>query len=83
MKQQDQNNNRVRIINKTKEGCILDFKGSVGQKYITWEEFKKIYTIKDHMNKDKKVSHKKANSNNLKNTASTFSKINDNQIKKE
>ena len=35
------------------------------------------------MNKDKKVSHKKANSNNLKNTASTFSKINDNQIKKE
>ena len=49
MKQQDQNNSRVRIINKTKEGCILDFKGSVGQKYITWEEFKKIYTIKDHI----------------------------------
>ncbi len=35
------------------------------------------------MNKDKKIIHKKANSNNLKNTASTFSKINDNQIKKE
>jgi len=47
MKQQDQN--RVRIINKTKEGCVLDFKGSVGQKYITWEEFKKVYVIKDHV----------------------------------
>ena len=34
-------------------------------------------------NNDKKIIHKKANSNNLKNTISNFSKTNDNQTKKD
>lgn len=36
---------RVRIINKSKDGVIIDFKGEIGLKKTTWEEFNKIYQI--------------------------------------
>lgn len=36
---------RVRIINKSKDGVVIDFKGEIGLKKTTWEEFNKIYQI--------------------------------------
>lgn len=36
---------RVRIINKSKDGVMLDFKGEIGVKKASWEEFNKIYQV--------------------------------------
>jgi hypothetical protein len=36
---------RVRIVNKSKDGITLDFKGDLGKKKASWEEFNKMYTI--------------------------------------
>lgn len=36
---------RVRIIHKSKDGLILDFKGEIGVKKTTWEEFNKIFQV--------------------------------------
>lgn len=36
---------RVRIIHKSKDGLILDFKGEIGVKKASWEDFNKIYQI--------------------------------------
>lgn len=37
--------NRVRIVNKSKDCITLDFKGEIGIQKSTWEEFNKIYEI--------------------------------------
>ena len=44
-------NNRVRIVNKSKDGITLDFKGGLGLKKVTWEEFNKMYEICPDNNK--------------------------------
>jgi hypothetical protein len=44
-------NNRVRIVNKSKDGITLDFKGDLGLKKATWEEFNKMYEICPDNNK--------------------------------
>lgn len=36
-------NKRVRIVRKEKDGITLDFKGEIGLKKESWEEFKKMY----------------------------------------
>ena len=36
---------RVRIIHKSKDGLMLDFKGEIGVKKTTWEEFNKIFQV--------------------------------------
>ena len=36
---------RVRIVNKSKDGITLDFKGSIGLKKSGWDEFNKMYEI--------------------------------------
>ena len=38
---------RTRIVNKTKDSVTLDFKGDIGKKTTTWEEFNEIYDIVD------------------------------------
>ena len=35
--------NRVRVIRKEKDGITLDFKGDIGLKKASWEEFNKMY----------------------------------------
>ena len=36
---------RIRIVNKSKDGITLDFKGEVGLKKSSWEEFNKLFEI--------------------------------------
>ena len=36
-------NKRVRIVRKEKDGITLDFKGDLGLKKASWEEFNKMY----------------------------------------
>lgn len=36
---------RIRIVNKSKDGITLDFKGEVGLKKSSWEEFNKLFVI--------------------------------------
>lgn len=38
---------RTRIVNKTKTSVTLDYKGNIGKKTITWEEFNEIYDVVD------------------------------------
>lgn len=38
---------RTRIVNKTKTSVTLDYKGNIGKKTTTWEEFNEIYDIVD------------------------------------
>lgn len=38
---------RTRIVNKTKDSVTLDFKGDIGKKTTTWEEFNEVYNIVD------------------------------------
>ena len=38
---------RTRIVNKAKDSVTLDFKGDIGKKTTTWEEFNEIYDIVD------------------------------------
>ena len=38
---------RFRIVNKTKDSVTLDFKGDLGKKTTTWEEFNEVYNIVD------------------------------------
>lgn len=36
---------RIRIVNKSKDGITLDFKGNIGLKTSSWEEFNKMFII--------------------------------------
>lgn len=38
-------NQRLRIVNKSKDGITIDFKGELGLKKSTWDEFNKMYII--------------------------------------
>jgi len=38
---------RTRIVNKTKDSITLDYKGDIGKKTTTWEEFNETYNIVD------------------------------------
>ena len=38
---------RTRIVNKTKTSVTLDYKGNIGKKTTTWEEFNEIYNVVD------------------------------------
>ena len=38
---------RTRIVNKAKTSVTLDYKGNIGKKTITWEEFNEIYEVVD------------------------------------
>ena len=40
---------RTRIVNKTKTSVTLDYKGSIGKKTTTWEEFNGVYDIVDNI----------------------------------
>ena len=43
------NKPRTRIVNKTKTSVTLDYKGNIGKKTTTWEEFNEIYDIVDKL----------------------------------
>lgn len=43
----EQKKPKTRIVNKTKTSVTLDYKGNVGKKTITWEEFNEIYDVVD------------------------------------
>lgn len=38
---------KLRIVNKSKDGLTIDFKGEFGLKTFSWEEFKKDFIIQD------------------------------------
>lgn len=38
---------KTRIVNKTKTSVTLDYKGNIGKKTTTWEEFNEIYNVVD------------------------------------
>ncbi len=38
---------KTRIVNKTKTSVTLDYKGNIGKKTTTWDEFNEIYDVVD------------------------------------
>ena len=46
-KNMKQDKPRTRIVNKTKTSVTLDYKGNIGKKTTSWEEFNEIYDVVD------------------------------------